>query len=144
MDKDKKERLQELIRKNKIRLKQQCLFNNELLQDCLKKITDVEIIYESEETEILLNLMEIRFKIEYHHIKGSHEIGNEVFFNAEQKYYVIWDNADIPILKCSGASVLQCMDDLFAVDFDTYIISEDFMEIIHCDESDRLWYYIYK
>lgn len=145
MDKDKRERLQELIDKNKIRLRKKHLLDNELLQDCLKKITDAEIIDESAETENILDLMESRFQIEYHHIKGSHEISdNEVFFNSEQKYYVICDNADVPILKCSGESLLKYPDDVFAVSFDTYILSEDFREIIHHDESDRLWYCIYK
>ncbi len=87
--------------------------------------------------------MKSRFNIKYHHIDSSYEISfNQLFLNSEQKYYIIWDNADIPILKCSGKYVLQFPDDVFVVDFDTYIVSEDFSEVIHCDESDRLWRYI--
>ncbi len=129
--------------KNKLRLKQKSLSDNELFQDCLRKFEYAEIIEENAKTENILNLMESRFNIKYHHIDSFCEISfNQLFLNSEQKYYIIWDNADIPILKCSGKYVLQFPDYVFAVDFDTYIVSEDFSEVIHCDESDRLWRYI--
>ena len=143
MDKHKREKLQELIIKNKIQLKQKYLLDNELFQDCLKNLRDAEIIEENVKMENLVDLMESRFNIKYHHVDGSYEISiNELLLNSEQKYYIIWDDADIPILKCSGANILQCLEDVFAVSFDTYIVSENFKEIIHCDESDRLWRYI--
>ena len=142
---DKRERMQELIDKNKIRLRKKHLLDNELLRDCLNKITDAEIIDGSAETESILDLMESRFQIEYHHVKNSYAISlNSIPLDDNGQYYIIWDNADVPILKCSGASVLQYPDDVFAVSFDTYIISENFTEIIHHDESNRLWYCIYK
>lgn len=145
MDKHKREKLQELIIKNKIRLKKKCLLDNELFQDCLYNLEDTKIIEENAETENLADLMKSRFNIKYHHVDNSHEISiNELLLNSEQKYYIIWDNADIPILNCSGKYILQYLEDVFAVDFDTYVVSEDFKEIIHCDESDRLWYFIYK
>lgn len=144
MDNNKREKLQELIKKNKIRLKQKYLSDNELFQNCLKKITDAEIIEENAETENIVDLMESRFNIKYHHVDSSYEISpDKLFLNSEQKYYIIWDNADIPVLKCSGKYILQCLEDVFSVDFDTYIVSENFKEIIHCDESDRLWRYFY-
>lgn len=140
MDNKKRERMKELIDKNKIRLKKQHLLDNELLRECLEKITDAEIIEENAETENILDLMSSHFQIEYHHVKSSYEISlNDVPLDNNGKYYIIWDNADLPILKCSGASVLEYAEDLFAVDFDTYIVSEDFSEIIHHDESGILW-----
>ncbi|MDE6788570.1 MAG: hypothetical protein K2J47_04530 [Ruminococcus sp.] len=141
MNNKKRERMQELIDKNKIRLRKKYLLDNELLQDCLKKIKDAEIIDGSAETESILDLMESRFQIEYHHVKNSYAISlNDIPLDDNGQYYIIWDNADVPILKCSGTSILQCPDDLFAVNFDTYIVSEDFREIIHHDEDGRLWY----
>lgn len=132
--------MKELIDKNIIRLRKQSLLDNELLRDCLEKIPDAEIIYGSAETENILDLMESRFQIEYHHVKSSYEISlNDVPSDDNRKYYVIWDNAGLPILNCSGKYLFQYPDDVFAVDFDTYIVSEDFMEIIHHDEDDRLW-----
>ncbi|MCM1132533.1 MAG: hypothetical protein NC340_03580 [Ruminococcus flavefaciens] len=142
MDNQARKKMRELIDKNRISLRQKHLLDNALLRDCLEKITDVEIIDSSDRADELLDLMESRFQIEYHHVKGSFEIsGSNVFLNAGQKYYIIWDNADLPVLKCSGADVLQYPDDIFAVDFDTYIVSDDFREIIHHDEDDRLWKY---
>lgn len=145
MDSAKNERLNELLNKNKIRLRKHHLLDNELLRDCLEKITDAEIIYEIAESDKLLDLMESRFQIEYHHVKNSYEISlNDVLSDTDKMHYIIWDDAGLPILKCSGASLLNCPDDIFAVSFDTYILSEDFREIIHHDESDRLWYCICK
>lgn len=142
MDNQKRERMRELIDKNIIRLRKQSLLDNELLRECLEKIPDAEIIYGIAESDNLLDLMESRFQIECHHVKNSYEISlNDVPLDDNGKYYVIWDNAGLPILKCSGASVLQYPDDVFAVSFDTYILSEDFREIIHHDEDGRLWRY---
>lgn len=140
MDNKKRERMQELIDKNIIRLRKQSLLDNELLRDCIEKIKNIEIIDESTETENLLDLMQDRFSIEYHHVKNSYEISlNDIPLDADKKYYIIWDNAGLPILKCSGKYLLQYPDDVFAVDFDTYILSEDFRKIVHHDEDDRLW-----
>lgn len=46
---------------------------------------------------------------------------------------------EFPIIKCLGTSILKCLDDVFALAFDTYIFSEDFLDMIHCDDLDVLW-----
>ena len=49
--------------KNKLRLKQKSLSDNELFQECLKKLEYAEIIEENAKTENILNLMKSRFNI---------------------------------------------------------------------------------
>ena len=45
-------------------------------------------------------------------------------------YFVIWSDAVLPILKCTWNKILENIDDVLAVSFDTWLVSEDFTELI--------------
>lgn len=45
-------------------------------------------------------------------------------------YFVIWSDAVLPILKCTWNKILENIDDVLAVSCDTWLVSEDFTELI--------------
>lgn len=138
-----KSRLEELKEKNKIYMKRKQWEQNALLQDCLHSFDDMELLETEQDISSIAHRMCESFPIDEHrHIEGAYELlREEIDFVTSQKYYILWDDAALPVIKCSGKSILQCLDDIFAVSFDTYIFSENFSEIIHSDESGILWRY---
>lgn len=138
-----KSRLEELKEKNKIFIKHKGWLENELLQDCLKNLKEVQIIESEREISDILDKMRKQFPVNrFRHIDGAYRLSrNKLEFSPNQKYYIVWDNSDVPIVRCLGTSILMCLDDVFAVAFDTYLIADSFTEIIHCDDLDVLWRY---
>ncbi|WBW98363.1 CDI toxin immunity protein [Oceanirhabdus sp. W0125-5] len=46
--------------------------------------------------------------------------------NEIQEVLIIWDNAELPVVRAEIKNILQNIDDVLAVSFDTWICSEDF------------------
>lgn len=40
-------------------------------------------------------------------------------------YYVVWDSAQLPVIKCNGKSLLSSWDDVVAAAFDTRIVDAE-------------------
>lgn len=114
-----------------------------MLQESIQLLSDVQFIETEEDIAYINHLMCENFLInEYKHIDVAYELPcEEIGFISEHKYYIIWDNIELPIIKCLGTSILKCLDDIFALVFDMYIFSEDFLDMIYCDDLDVLWQY---
>lgn len=138
-----KNRLEQLRNKNKIYMSYQQWSRNELLQDCLQVLSDVQLVDTEQDISQIGHLMCEKFPInEYRHIDGAYELSrDEIDFLPDQKYYILWDDKSLPVIKCSGKTILKCLDDIFAVSFDTYIFSDNFSEIIHSDDTGTMWRY---
>ena len=136
-------RLEQLKRENKKYIRYKQWEENELLQDCLNLLSDLQLLGEEQDVSKIVHLMCKKFPInEYRHIEGAYKlVRDEMDFLPNQMYYILWDDKALPILKCSGKSILKCLDDIFAVSFDTYIFSDNFSEIIHSDATGTLWRY---
>ena len=52
--------------------------------------------------------------------------------------YVIYDNAELPVIKCRFKRVLECLDDVLAPSFDTWILAEDYTKIIEFHHSGEI------
>ena len=48
----------------------------------------------------------------------------------EERYYIVWDEATLPIVLCSGKYINECWDDVIAVAFDTYFVSKSTRKVI--------------
>ena len=93
-----------------------------LLEECLDVLKKYSIIEDKElEEQILSNLKSTFYgKIDFSKYADAHE----------SEYYVIWDNAAIPIIKCNIEDILDNIYDVLAVSFDTWLISTDMKRII--------------
>ena len=52
--------------------------------------------------------------------------------------YVIYDDAKLPVIKCRFKRVMECLDDVLAPSFDTWILSEDYSKIIEFHHSGEI------
>ena len=52
--------------------------------------------------------------------------------------YVIYDNARLPVIKCRFKRVMECLDDVLAPSFDTWILAEDHTKIIEFHHSGEI------
>ena len=82
-----------------------------LLEECLDVLKKYSIIEDKElEEQILSNLKSTFYgKIDFSKYADAHEINFEEIRQLpdESEYYVIWDNAAIPIIKCNIEDILE-------------------------------------
>lgn len=52
--------------------------------------------------------------------------------------YVIYDDAKLPVIKCRFKRVMECLDDVLAPSFDTWLLAEDYTKIIEFHHSGEI------
>ena len=52
--------------------------------------------------------------------------------------YIIWDEEKLPIIQINFESVLNHIDDIVAVAFDTCIVAENMNQFIQFDDRNRI------
>lgn len=52
--------------------------------------------------------------------------------------YVIYDDAKLPLIKCRFKRVMECLDDVTAPSFDTWLLAEDYTKIIEFHHSGEI------
>lgn len=115
MNEDQKEKLSALKKANKEYTKILQQKNNILLQECFLALNAYQII--NEET-LIKHLTRIASE---NKVTGMLYL-NKPVLEREHDYYVVWDNADVPIIKCKGHNIVENWNDVIAVSFDTYFI----------------------
>lgn len=56
----------------------------------------------------------------------------EVFYSRIREFgtcYIVWSDAEMPVLHCSAERIVQNLDDVLAVSFDTWLIAADFRAV---------------
>ena len=48
----------------------------------------------------------------------------------EEQYYIVWDEASLPVVLCLGKYINEFWDDVVAVAFDTYFVAESTRKVI--------------
>lgn len=132
MDND---RLKQLKEKNKLFVRRKKWEENQLLQDCIKVLHSLELVENEEQIQKIISSMQERFSFGAYHQLNIDEMNLIPAMN----YYIVWDNAELPIIKCKWKYILESFDDVVAVSFDTYIVAEDFSECFHNDDRGKLW-----
>lgn len=130
MDKSKLEQLKE---KNRLLSQRKKRGSNRLFQACIQTLNTVSVV---EDEEMIRQMF-----LKAHANDTYSQIECKLELLAGKDYYIIWDNAELPIIKCKGKDILMCVDDVFAVSFDTYIVAEDFSECFHSDDMGKVWRY---
>ena len=117
MDEEQKKKLELLKAQTKINERKQRLQKNVLLQECLKALSSYSIIENKKEIKQIESLASFQ-DTEMH----SHD--DRVTLDNEEQYYIVWDEETLPIVLCLGKYINECWDDVMAVSFDTYFISQ--------------------
>ena len=45
-------------------------------------------------------------------------------------WYIVWSDPEKPILRCSRQGILSCLEDVLAVAFDTWLVSEQLDRVV--------------
>ena len=59
-----------------------------------------------------------------------HTHDDRVTLDNEEQYYIVWDEETLPIVLCLGKYINECWDDVMAVSFDTYFVSQSAWKVI--------------
>ena len=134
-----KKKKQEEIKKNKWR-------NNVLFMECIRKIGEANIIsdgYCKSLLERLTNIISINSAghVDWHEAKCDKSVVeyNQLsdYVDVSKQYYIIWDDYDLPVIKCRLQYIIDNFEDIEAVTFSCLVISEDFKVIL---ESKKFGY----
>ncbi len=115
MNEEQRKKLIILKSVNKEDIKKAQWKSNVRLQECLNNLETYQII--SDETKI--NHIK---KIENDTKKKRMSHSDIPMIEKNHDYYIIWDNEQIPIIKCKGNDIIENWDDVLAVAFDTCFI----------------------
>ena len=117
MDSDKKKRLEELKRQAQIKKHKHELEKNELLQECLCALKSYSFVDNEDEIQRIIRLASATEA-------EMHAHNEHISLDDEEQHYIVWDEASLPIVLCSGKTIKEFWDDVLAVAFDTYFVSE--------------------
>ncbi len=123
MDEERKKKLESLKIQAKTNERKQSLQKNVLLQECLEVLSSYSIVEDENEIEYIESLASSPNFEMYSH-------DDRIILDEEERYYIVWDEATLPIVLCSGKYINECWDDVMAVAFDTYFVSKSTRKVI--------------
>ena len=130
-----RKRLKQLKEQNRLNLRRKKWEKNRLLQECIKKLQEVFILENEEQIQEVFVLIHKKFpNTTYSSLNDVCEIN----LLPAQSYYILWDNAELPIIESSGKYIDACFEEIFAVSFDTWIIDKNFTECFHIDDRNNI------
>ncbi|SFT04905.1 hypothetical protein [Marininema halotolerans] len=109
-----------------------------LLDECLDALGDeVEILSEKKSQEVF-DLFESNFcishgKVDWEKVNGIMLLDSmdELLDHVRNEIvYILWDNANKPVLKANLGKVIDVIDDVTAVSFDTWLLSVDLSYLV--------------
>ncbi len=123
MDEERKKKLESLKIQAKTNERKQSLQKNVLLQECLEVLSSYSIVEDENEIEYIESLASSPDFEMYSH-------DDRIILDEEERYYIVWDEATLPIVLCSGKYINECWDDVMAVAFDTFFVSKSTRKVI--------------
>lgn len=138
MDSNIRKRYEELKRKQKESTKKKRKNDNILLKECLESLQNAGHILSDEQEQYVLQRFtkEVPMtewgRVDWKKINLCKRVNyyNELSkMLIEDEYYIIWGEG-LPVVQCKLEYILKGIDDVVAVDFDTWLVSKDFLEIV--------------
>lgn len=137
MNEEQKKKYQLLKEKQQKNEKEFRWKDNMLFQECIAALGQCSVL-SIEETEKIANIMQKNFSFVYESIDWNSfsdgvEIKQEELaykFNENTTYYIVWDNGDVPFVKAEFGRIMHAINDVLAVDFNTWLLSMDGKQII--------------
>lgn len=120
---------------------------NYLFMDCIKNLVHYKILKKEESEKVIRNFLNIvpfdNGHIDWTYIQNKSLINMDEFEKIgvnQEKYYIIWDNVELPCVSCELKSIKEHLDDVLAVSFDTWLLSEEGGEIIEFYHEGKITY----
>ena len=147
MNEAQKKKYELLKETNLNKLKNNAWRENVLFCEFIEKLSYVEFISEEESNLLIKQLSEEIPISDAGHIEwsksqyGSRHIDySELhkYVNPSWDFYVIWDNAKLPVIKCKLEFIIENVDDIEAVSFSFFMVSEDRTVIIESEKFGHI------
>ncbi len=147
MNDDKKKRYDYLKKKQLEKIKKSKWQNNEFFIECISRIGEYKII-SSDQADLMIERISkvVSFNLaghinwegkKYKKITVEYEkLGDLV--DVSKNYYIIWDNYELPAIKCQLVSIIDIADYVESVSFSYLIISEDYSIIMESKKFNQL------
>lgn len=149
MDKEKRKRYQLLKEKNKTKNKEWNWQKNVLFKECIDSLNEYSIL-SLKETEDLFKQLRYNFPmtnygcIDWKKVNDAIVIKNirdiSDIFNKSYECYILWEQQELPGVSCKLAKIIDNIDDVLAVSFDTWLLSKDKKEIIEFHHEGKVVY----
>lgn len=132
-----KKKYDELKEKNRITSIQKSWANNVLLQECIEYTGAKVLPYDDGNKiseEIQRKIPFLNGRVDFSRFKYKNNIntisGINELINSSREFYVMWDEANLPCLKLELKDIINFIDDVTCVSFDTWVVSSDYNTII--------------
>lgn len=149
MNEETRKKYQLLKEKNKIKARELKLENNILYKECIASLKECNVL-SLEESKVLYDQFKNNFSItssgcikwkcvkENVVIECISEISHMV--NVFQEYYILWDQIDLPCVSCKLITIIENIEDVLAVSFNTWLLSKDKREVIEFHHEGKIIY----
>ena len=94
---------------------------NYLFMDCIKNLVHYKILKKEESEKVIRNFLNIvpfdNGHIDWTYIQNKSLINMDEFEKIgvnQEKYYIIWDNVELPCVSCELKSIKEHLDDVLA------------------------------
>lgn len=145
MDSNKIKRLDELKKRNKEIQNKAKVEKNLLLNECLNALDRKARILSDDVGEEVYSIFKKKISflpwgidwekcINTKIIRRS-ELRSDVFKSNE--FFIIW-NKDLPIIKSDLATIITNVDDICAVQFDTWLFASDYKEVVEFHHEGKI------
>lgn len=122
-----------------------------LFEECILALDGQVLIMNNEQTKVLFEKLITKFpmtqwgRIDWNQVSNKlveikeYDILtklSEIGFEVSKEVYILWDNAELPAIKSNLLKVLDVLDDVAAVSFDTWIFcpgNQFVIELYHDD-----------
>ena len=145
MDSDRKQRLEQLKKENKAVQVQKRVEDNLLLKECITALaSDAELLTKEDADKIYQIFNEtipfLPWGIDWKQLKSVHIVDDVKKLKdvcRSEYFYIIW-NAELPVIKSDLLSIIRCIDDISAVEPDTWLFSLNCNEVIELYHEGRI------
>lgn len=149
MDEERRKKYQLLKEKNKLRIKELKWKNNILFKECIASLNECNVL-SLKESDVLFDKLQNNFPmtsygcIDWNCVDRSVVIENifDIYhiFNGDCECYILWDEEDVPCVSSTLAAIIENIDDVLAVSFNTWLLSKDKKEVIEFYHEGRIVY----
>lgn len=145
MNINQKKRLEQLKKENKAIQTQKRVKDNVLLKECITALSSSAEILKKEDADKIYKTFQERIPflpwgIDWKQLNSVHVVDDIKKLGdvcRSQDFYIIWD-VELPIIKSDLLSIIRCMDDISAVEPDTWLFSLDYNEVIEIYHEGKL------
>ncbi len=150
MDENLKRKYELLKKKKQEELQKNSWKRNTMFCEFIEKLPELEFVPEEKAKEIVEQIdsdfpLSIAGHIDSEKVDCCREIVTyeelENYVCLENYYYIIWDDSNIPIVKCKLRFIKENVDDLEAVSFSFLLVSEIENSVFESKKFGELFFY---